>query len=155
MKFTTANEAKKWLRGLPLLKKELDLKAAFYKDLIQDNRKLGLVGEKYIAYYGGQIIRIQEELQELTKQMDRILDLLEPEERVILTARYVRGLLWDAMEFHVHYSRRQAIRIHNQAIERLVGLELGGNRDEKQAERQERATAGTSNGKTQGALALR
>lgn len=155
MKFTTTNEAKKWLRGLPLLKKELELKAAFYRDLIQNNRKLGVIGEKYTEYYGGQIIRLQEELKELTAQMDRILDVLDPEERMILAARYVRGLLWDAMEFHVHYSRRQAIRIHNQAIERLVGLELGGKNHEQKTERTGRETPGTGNGKAQGALALR
>ena len=26
--------------------------------------------------------------------------------------------MWDAIEFHVHYSRRQAIRIHNEAIKK-------------------------------------
>ncbi len=155
MKFTTANEAKKWLRGLPLLKKELELKTVFYRDLIQSNRRLGATGEKYIAYYGGQIIRLQEEMKELTEQMNRILDVLDPEERVILTARYVRGLLWDAMEFHVHYSRRQAIRIHNQAIEHLVGLELGGKNDERETNWTGREISAAGNGKTQGTLALR
>lgn len=155
MRFTTANDAKKWLRGLPLLKKELELKTGFYRDLIQSNRRMGAVGEKYIAYYGGQIIRLQEELKELTAQMDRILDVLDPEERMILAARYVRGLLWDAMEFHVHYSRRQAIRIHNQAIERLVGVELGGKSDDRETDWTGRETPSTGNGKTQGALALR
>ncbi len=155
MKFTTANEAKKWLRGLPLLKKELELKAAFYKDLINSNRNMGEVGRKYITYYAGEIVRLQEELKELTEQMDRILEVLDPDERVIFTARYVRGLLWDALEFHVHYSRRQAIRIHNQAIERLVGMELGGNTDDRKEKRDGRETAGAGNCQTAGALALR
>lgn len=155
MKFNTANEVKKWLRGLPLLKKELELKMTFYRELIQNNRKLGEVGEKHIAYYGGEILRLQAELKKLTIQMDRILDCLDPEERVILTARYLRGILWDAMEFHVHYSRRQAIRIHNQAIERLVGTELGGDCVVRGEVRKKERIPGAGNGKTQGTLALR
>ncbi len=131
MKFTTANEAKKWLRGLPLLKKELEMKMAFYEDLITDNQKLGEVGEKYISYYREQVVLLQEKMKGLVKQMDVVLEKLNPEERMILVARYVQGVLWDAIEFHVHYSRRQAIRIHNQAIEHLVGLEFGGGQDAK------------------------
>ncbi len=155
MKFKTADEAKKWLRGLPLLKKELELKTVFYKELISSNRKLGVVGEKYIEYYGGQILCLQAELKKLTIQMDRILDCLDPEERLILTARYLKGILWDAMEFHVHYSRRQAIRIHNQAIERLVGVELGGDCVVRGEKRRKERVSEAGNGKTQGALALR
>ncbi len=125
MKFTTAEEAKKWLRGLPLLKKELQMKTAFYQDLIGDSKRMGKAGEKHIIYYERQIEKIQREMKEVTEKLDQLLSLLDPEERMILTARYVKGLLWDAMEFHVHYSRRQAIRIHNQAVERLVGQEIG------------------------------
>ncbi len=124
MKFTTAEEAKKWLRGLPLLKKELQMKTAFYQDLIGDSKKMGTAAEKHITYYEIQIEKIQKEIKGLTEKMDTLLSLLDPEERMILTARYVKGLLWDAMEFHVHYSRRQAIRIHNQAVDRLVGREI-------------------------------
>lgn len=155
MKFKTSDEAKKWLRGLPLLKKELELKTAFYKELLINNRKLGLVGEKYTAYYGGEIIRLQGQLKQLTIQMDRLLDLLDPEERMIVSARYLRGISWDAMEFYVHYSRRQSIRIHNQAMERLVGVELGGDWNVRGEMREEPRTQSAGNGKTEGALALR
>lgn len=155
MKFKTSDEAKKWMRGLPLLKKELELKMAFYKELLVDNRKLGAVGEKYVAYYGGEIIRLQGQLKQLTIQVDRMLDRLDPEERMIITARYLRGISWDAMEFHVHYSRRQSIRIHNQAIERLVGVELGGDWNVRGELREESGAERAGNGKTQGALALR
>lgn len=126
MKFTTADEVKKWLRGLPLAKRELKLKMDFYKDLIRDNLTMGKGSEKYIAFYRQKIEDLQEELIRKTGEMERVLDRLDPEERMVLTARYVKGVLWDAMEFHVHYSRRQAVRIHNQAVENLVGIELGG-----------------------------
>ncbi len=155
MKFKTADEAKKWLRGLPLLKKELELKTEFYRELIQNSRKLGAIGEKNIEYYGGQILCLQAELKRLTIQMDRILDCLDPEERLILTARYLHGILWDAMEFHVHYSRRQAIRIHNQAMERLVDVEFGGDCIVRGEKRKKERVPEAGNGKTQGALALR
>lgn len=124
MKFETAEEAKKWLRGLPLLKKELQMKTTFYQELMKDSKKLGTPNEKYIGYYQAQMDRMQKEMQELTEKMEGILSKLEPDERVVLTARYIKGVLWDAMEFYTHYSRRQAIRIHNQAIERLVGQEI-------------------------------
>ena len=155
MKFKTADDAKKWLRGLPLLKKELELKTRFYKDLMQNNRKLGAIGNKYTEYYGGQILRLQGELKQLTIQMDRLLHMLEPEERMIFTARYLRGISWELMEYHANYSRRQAIRIHNQALERLVGVELGGDFIVRGEMREEAGKPRTSNGKTQGALALR
>ncbi len=155
MKFKTAENAKKWLRGLPLLKKELELKTMFYKELLLNNRQLGTLGEKYAAYYGGQVLRLQGELKQLTLQMDRLLDLLNPDERMIFTARYLRGISWDAMEFYVHYSRRQAIRIHNQALERLVGVELGGDFVVRGELREEKRIPGAGNGKTQGTLALR
>ncbi len=126
MKFTTVNDVKKWLRGLPLLKRELEMKTAFYKDLIQDSRKMGVLGEKYVKYYKSEVERLQNEIKTLTKQFDRALELLAPEERVIITARYIKQVIWNTIELHVHYSRRQAIRIHNQAIEKLVGVEIGG-----------------------------
>lgn len=155
MKFKTSDEAKKWLRGLPLLKKELELKTEFYKELLTYNRKLGPAGEKYTAYYGGEILRLQGEFKQLLAQTERLLDKLDPEERMIVTARYLKGISWDAMEFYVHYSRRQSIRIHNQAMERLVGVELGGDFIVRGEMREETRAQGAGNGKTQGALALR
>ncbi len=155
MQFKTSDEAKKWLRGLPLLKKELELKTEFYKELLTYNRKLGAAGEKYTAYYGGEILRLQGEFKQLLVQTDRLLNKLDPEERMIVTARYLKGISWDAMEFYVHYSRRQSIRIHNQAMERLVGVELGGDFIVRGETREETRVPGAGNGKTQGALALR
>lgn len=155
MQFKTSDEAKKWLRGLPLLKKELELKTEFYKELLTNSRKMGPAGEKYTAFYGGEILRLQGEFKRLVILTERLLDQLDPEERMIVTARYLKGISWDAMEFYVHYSRRQSIRIHNQAMERLVGVEFGGDFIVRGEMREESRIKSAGNGKTQGALALR
>ena len=51
-------------------------------------------------------------------------DMLDDTERLVLTAKYIKAIRWDFIEFHVFYSRRQAIRIHNEAIKKLVGQEV-------------------------------
>lgn len=153
MRFSTEEEVKKWLRGLPLLRKELTMKSDFYQDLIRDSAKMGTVGEKHIHYYQTQIDEIHQKLKVLVSCFDSMMEYLAPEERSILTARYVNQLYWDAIEFHVHYCRRQAIRIHNNAVMRLVGIEIGGKKSNEEAK--QHTIPRTGSGKTQGALALR
>ena len=126
MKFATENEAKKWLRGFPYLKKELSMKADFYQDLIKDNKKMGNLGDKYILYYAAQIVKLQNQIIKMEKQMENIMEFLEPDERMIFTARYMQNIVWDFIGLHIPFSRRQAIRLHNKAIEKMVGLEIGG-----------------------------
>lgn len=155
MRFTTVEDVKKWLRGLPLRKKELEMKSEFYRDLIHDSEKMGTVGEKYIAYYEEQTEKIHQEIQNLARHFDAMLELLDPEERMILTARYVKQLLWDTMEFHVHYSRRQAIRIHNQAVAKLTGIEIGRGLNTNEGTRQQLSQGGTGSGQVERAFALR
>ncbi|MBQ4145194.1 MAG: hypothetical protein IJD36_01080 [Clostridia bacterium] len=130
MKFATENEAKRWLRGFPYLKKELSMKADFYQDLIRDNKKMGNLGEKYILYYAAQIVKLQNQMVRMDRQMDNIMEILEPDERMIFTARYMQNIIWDVIGLHIPFSRRQAIRLHNNAIEKLVGFEIGGDADE-------------------------
>lgn len=130
MKFATEEEAKRWLRGFPCLKKELSLKADFYQDLIRDNRKMGNLGEKYILFYATQVTKLQNQIVKMDSQFNCILNFLEPDERLIFTARYIKNVIWDVIEFHTQYSRRQAIRLHNKAIEKLIGVEIGGSEDE-------------------------
>ena len=130
MKFATENEAKRWLRGFPYLKKELSMKADFYQDLIRDNKKMGILGEKYILYYAAQIVKLQNQMVRMDRQMDNIMEILEPDERMIFTARYMQNIIWDVIGLHIPFSRRQAIRLHNNAIEKLVGFEIGGDADE-------------------------
>lgn len=122
----TAQEAKKWLRGLPLMRRELSLKIDFYTDLMRECKRMGTAGDQGMRYYLNQIALLQEQLRGLTGEVERVLNRLDPDERMILTARYVRRLTWDAMEFHVHYSRRQAIRIHDRALKKLAGVRVEG-----------------------------
>ncbi len=96
----------------------------FYADLMRDSRYLGDAGKKHEEYYQAQIARLQEKMKFLAADIERVLDTLDPDEKAVLTARYIRRLMWDAMEFHIYYSRRQAIRIHDRAIEKLVGQEV-------------------------------
>ena len=124
MKFSTNEEVKTWLRGLALLKKDLEMKSAFYTDLMRISRQMGDAGKKHEGYYQAQTERLHHKMQLLTADIERVLDTLDPDEKAVLTARYIRRLMWDAMEFHVYYSRRQAIRIHDRAIKKLVGQEV-------------------------------
>ena len=55
MKLTNDEAVKKWMRGLPLMKKELEMKIAFYMDLAREVRKLGEAGEKRLTAYMAQI----------------------------------------------------------------------------------------------------
>lgn len=124
MKLQNAESVKGWLRGLPLLKKELEMRIAFYSELAKESRKVSEIGDKHLAYYLTQIERLQPRMQTVLREAEKLLDTLLPEERAVLHARYLRRYGWDAMEFQVHYSRRQAIRIHNRAIDKLIGMEV-------------------------------
>lgn len=123
MKFETERQVKKWLGGLPLLRKDLAMKSEFFADLIYESKKRD-VGLKHEPYYREQIDILHERLKALEADVEKVLEILDPDEKAILTARYIKRLMWDAMEFHVHYSRRQSIRIHNRAIKKLVGTEI-------------------------------
>lgn len=125
MKFTTTTEVKKWLRGLPLLKRELELRAVFYAELMQMSRKMVESGQRHENHYLMKTQEMHQRLRQMTEDTDRLLKMLTPEESAVLTARYIKGVLWDGIEFYVHYSRRNAIRIHNKALKKLVGQEVG------------------------------
>ena len=58
------------------------------------------------------------------KAVEGIFNSLDENERLILTARYIKMIRWDFIEFHVYYSRRQAIRVHNEAVKKLVGADV-------------------------------
>lgn len=124
MQLRTEEEVKKWMRGLALLKKDLQMKIGFYHDLERIDRLAGN-DKKNERYYREQIQRLQDKLHNLAADVERVLEALDPDERAVLTARYIQNYMWDAMEFHVYFSRRQAIRIHNRAIRRLVGTVVG------------------------------
>lgn len=120
MQFKTTEEAKRWLRGINSIKRELKLKIRFYEDLINDSRKMGDKGNRYIEYYFKQIDKLQKQLQEVMPTVEKLFEKLDPDEKMVLTAKYLLNIAWDAVELHVYYSRRQAIRIHERALRKLV-----------------------------------
>ena len=124
MTLTTSTEVKKWLRGLALLKRDVEMRSAFYIDLIRDSQKMKENGKRHEAYYLARAERLHQKMRQVMADTDRLMELLEPEERVILHARYIKGVLWDGIEFYAHYSRRNAVRIHNRALKKLVGQEV-------------------------------
>ena len=135
MQLNSVEEVKKWLGSLPVMRQEMKLKIAFYQDLTQDMKKLKEAGKKHNAYYFSQIQKLEQRLRQADKDFDRMLEILEPDERLILTARYVRHILWSCIRFHVYFSERQAIRIHNRALKKLVGFTMG--EEEENADRRE------------------
>ena len=125
MRLNNAEEVKKWLRGIVHTKKELKLKIEFYKELCDDFDKAPGF-EKRILRYREEIGRLSAQLEHFIEETDRIFGLLDDTERMILTARYINTIGWDFIEGKVYFSRRQAIRIHNAAVNRLVGQEVDG-----------------------------
>ncbi len=124
MKFETTKQVKTWLRGLALLNRDLEMKTGFYLRLQRDCRDLGVVARHHEAYYLDKIEELHKRMQQIGEDVERLMECLDPEERAILTARYIKHLMWDAMEFYVHFSRRHAIRIHDRALKKLIGQEV-------------------------------
>ena len=142
MKFNNTEEAKKWLRDILYTRKQLRLKIQFYQSLIEDIRASGYPTQpedtksanalnKIINanVYQEKIIQLQTELLRRTELFDKMLDSLSGEERCIMTAKYLNGIAWEHIEAHIPYCRRQAIRIHNKALNKLTDIdwEVKGN----------------------------
>ena len=123
MKLRNEKEVKTWLRKLPLLKKELELKIDFYTELVADFEKTSSYG-KHVDYYNEKIDELKRKIDLHLNETEKILGLLNETERLILTAKYIKMIKWDFMEYHVFYCRRQAIRIHNEALKKLIGIEV-------------------------------
>lgn len=124
MKLNNEKEVKKWLRNLAVIKKELELKIDFYRELERDfDGKESL--RKHREEYMKKIKELKNTLNKQIADIERLFSNLTEEERMILTARYINLVKWDYIEFRVFYSRRQAIRIHDAAILKLVGEEVG------------------------------
>lgn len=54
------------------------------------------------------------------KEIEQTIDALAPAERMILRARYIEGRSWTATCRLVNYSRRQAFRIHDEALRKIL-----------------------------------
>ena len=63
MKLRNEKEVKTWLRKLPLLKKELELKIDFYTELVADFEKTSSYG-KHVDYYNEKIDELIQKLLE-------------------------------------------------------------------------------------------
>lgn len=124
MQFKTTDEARKWLRGIGALKKDLKYKIQFYEELIEDSRKMGDKGNKYITHYLKQIDELQKQLQDVVPTVEKLFEGLSPDEKMVLTVKYLLNIGWNAVELYVYFSRRQAIRLHEQAIKKLVGRKV-------------------------------
>lgn len=123
MKLRNEKEVKTWLRKLPLLKKELEMKIDFYAELAKDFAKTGK-HNAHINYYNEKIDELKRKIDLYIGDADRAFGLLTDTERLVLTAKYIKMIRWDFIEYHVFYCRRQAIRIHNQALAKLVGFDI-------------------------------
>lgn len=140
MKFKDSEQVKKWFRLLPLAKRELNSKIDFYTGLISDMSRVGVADERLsqmtgstyqdklssIDFYREQIRRCKEKYNNTIADWERLSKLLDSDEAAIVTAKYLKGTSWDAMEFVVYFSRRQCFRILNRAAEKLVGQSVSG-----------------------------
>lgn len=124
MILSNVSEVKKWLRSIQSLRAELSLKIKFYRELGEEFETVSGF-EKSIAYYRDQIESLQLKLNKLLEDVEKLFNTLDENERLIMEARYINMIRWDFIELHVFYSRRQAIRVHNNALEKLVGQNVG------------------------------
>ena len=141
MKFENASQVKKWLRLLPVAKKEMKAKIDVYSELIADMNRVGFADEtagnlKGVTYdkalsrvdhYRERIKEARDKFDGMTRDWERLSELLDSEEITVLTEKYFKGTSWDAMEFVVFYSRRQCFRILDRAAEKLVGQSVSDN----------------------------
>ena len=120
MRFENVNDVKKWFRGIVPCKREIELKLEFYRDLLNSFEK-SKEFEKSVKYYKEQIEGLQKKMETIIEETERIMSLLDEGEKLVMTARYINMVKWDFIELQVYYSRRQAIRVHDGAVEKLVG----------------------------------
>ena len=124
MILTNEKDVKKWSHNFAVIKKEMELKIRFYTELSEDF-KGDPVLEKQCVVYREKIKELQKKLDGHMADMERLFATLDESERLVMIARYVSFIKWDYIELHVFYSRRQAIRIHDGAVTKLVGLAVG------------------------------
>ncbi len=124
MRLNDVCEVKKWFRGIPCVKSEIELKIEFYKELCRDFKDTPGF-EKSVEYYKGEINALKDKLDCMLADMNRLFGMLDETERLVLTARYINLIKWDFIELKIYFSRRQAIRVHDAALRKLVGQEVG------------------------------
>lgn len=131
---------KKWLRNLPLARKEMDLKIDFYNTLINDLSRIGIADKRLtklkpeadtyltdisnIEFYRNQIEECRKKYDAIINDWNRLSKLLSSDEISVITAKYLKGVTWDAMQFTLFFSRRQCFRILDSAIQKLIGQKV-------------------------------
>lgn len=133
---------KKWLRNMPLARKEMNLKIDFYNSLINDMSRIGVADSRLkklkpetdmclsdisnVEFYRSQIEKCREKYDAVLRDWDRMSKLLTADEVSVITAKYLKGITWDAMEFTLFFSRRQCFRILDNAVSKLIGQTVEG-----------------------------
>lgn len=130
--FKDEEDVKKWLRSIPLKKKELMLKIDFYAELKaglelrrarleRENGETSEAIEKIVntRFYENQIIALRSEMDGAAAEFERLTEPLEGIEKTILTMRYLRKMSWTAIAVQTAYSDRQAQRILKKAIKKI------------------------------------
>lgn len=120
VKLNNAVEVKKWLRSIPVIKKDIENKISFYEELagefVHDEN-----WKKEVEHYRNEMKKLKNKLNKFLKEYERVLRILDDKERLVLNAKYLKCVRWDYIEMHVFYSRRQAIRIRDAAVNKLIG----------------------------------
>ena len=78
---------------------------------------------KYITlekHYKAQL----EKLVDAQEAIERMIEPLEPTERMLARFRYIDGLSWENVSNKMSYSWRQTHRIHGRMLDHLVAAEL-------------------------------
>ena len=130
--FKDEEDVKKWLRSIPLKKKELMLKIDFYAELKaglelrrarleRENGETSEAIEKIVntRFYENQIAALRSEMDGAAAEFERLTEPLEGIEKTILTMRYLRKMSWTAIAVQTAYSDRQAQRILKKAIKKI------------------------------------
>ena len=141
MKFENTDQIRKWFRQFPLLKKELNAKIELYNGLISDMTRIIPVDKAAewlddsankavldnINHYRAEIEVARKKLDNIMRDWERLQQLLNSTEILVITERYIKSKRWTALEFSTNYSRRQCFRIFNNALEKLVGQTVSDN----------------------------
>lgn len=125
MKFENTVQVKEWFRTLPVLTHELKLKIDFYTELSEIVAKMNdEKRRKDLAFYLQQIDILRNQVQQAAQDATLLLDCLDADERMVITAKYLRRMSWDALEYKLYYSRRQAFRLQARAFEKMINHEV-------------------------------
>lgn len=120
VKLNNVNDVKNWLRSFPVVKKDIENQMSFYEELAECFMR-DINWKKDVERYRNEVKKLKSKLNLLLKDYERVARVLDEKEKLVLDVKYLKGVRWDYIEMYVFYSRRQAIRIHDAAIKKLVG----------------------------------